>query len=144
MCLKIVRKPRKKSGVGYKIVRKTDHPETFAPMWRFFHVNMEGNSVGSDSSLNRPGATPNKAVYKLGEWYEEKETRPLMASSGYSYEIGIHLYKRPVRAFYPNSEVVIVCEYEDAVASDNSVVVAKRVKPIKVMEDKDDGSKIDS
>lgn len=131
MCLKKVEVPKKKSGLGWKLVRTTNDPGVYIGQWPYMGV-YSGGALNKDS-----GGYPVYERYRIGE-----KTVPLSTTMiefrSVRYESGIHVYLRKADAqmektkrLYSHQLTLLRCKYSNVYATDGTVVVCKEVTPIK-------------
>lgn len=127
--------PKKKSGMGYKVVRKTEKPDEFKPYYtRFSAYGGLHDLVDDHEVVYEVG----DITYKLNERYEDHNDRYIkMEYETEHYHAGVHLYKTlqdmVALAFIHKDHTVIQCRYEKAMAEDHRCVCAKVITPFRVM-----------
>lgn len=148
MCLYLCRKVNKdkKSGMGFKVVRKTEDPNVFLPLWSYMSpFGGMGEYDVMENSL-QPDIRISDIKYKIGEVSVAKNQDKFCISdkSRVQYPAGIHVFlhyrdakkelrfRRSYRGLGNLIEIIQV-EYSNAYLSDRKTIVVKEIKPTNVM-----------
>lgn len=125
MCLEVVRIPEQTDGVGYKVFDGKRQDGTYTPRWPYFRPDGRGGVGDAYAGI----ATKNDAEYRLGETYVVNHDRTAIAEEdGKPYRAGVHLYK--TKPEWGGGYIAVRCQYRQAVAEDDHVVVALEVTPL--------------
>lgn len=130
-----------KSGTFIKEVRRIPGKEDeFLPY--FSHFSTRGN--GGLSTFYQPlpdhlkkELRKTRTVYKLGRTYRVRSKALAIAANGTPYPVGVHGW---ISTKYPSATIhisidcaLVEFEYHQAIVMDNQVIVARRVRPLRVI-----------
>jgi hypothetical protein len=136
MCLRSVEIPTIKSGIGYKLVRKTSNPEVFLPEYPGFFLDGSGGIGFANLEMSDKPYIKANIIYKLNKTNRvyHKRMAGMLYDRSVTYRAGIHLFlEKPSEFHYGKGNMACLeCRYSQAVACDENVVVALRVTPIKI------------
>jgi hypothetical protein len=135
MCLVLAQKPKKQSGIGWKLVYDSWDNEkkeyVYHPQFRTFRKNGHGGTAlyytPHEAKLYLYQTKP--PMYRIGKTHTVRHKNTALDSKGNVYHAGVHLYlDRPFHI--PPLMRVLECRYDEAIVEDGKTVVALKVTPI--------------
>lgn len=132
MCLKApIQKTEQKTGIGYKIVRKTYEQGVYTNLWPYFNTEI---GIGRYAPGRGEHIVFAHTTYKIGKLTRAKNKKVIISCKDrHKYNVGIYLFKdNPTYThLVDEKETVIECKYFGAHHEDDSVVVADAIRPIR-------------